>query len=118
MRTPQVNLFIKRISLLIIMISAAVIAATGIARADGTLTAGEERFGDEIAVPLCDYIDTAGVTEQSMMTSMKIIYRHTPGYMDMSDAVDIINYVVENYCPSHWNDLVAFGNRYRGASYA
>ena len=107
--------------MLVIMISAVVIASvivSGKAHADGYLSPQEEYFGDAVAGPLCDYLDTAGINEGSMSTSMKIIYRHTPTNMDMSDAVDIINYVVDIYCPRHWNDLVAFGDKYRSNGYA
>lgn len=121
MKTPRINQTIKRISMLIILISAAVIGGvivSGNAHADGYLSPQEERFGDAVAGPLCDYLDTAGVSDMSMTTSMKIIYRHTPANMDMSDAVDIINYVVDVYCPRHWDALVAFGDGYRSGSYA
>ncbi len=38
--------------------------------------------------------------------------------MHMTDAVDIINYVVSSYCPQHWPALVAFGEGFRSGSYA
>lgn len=78
-------------------------------RADGILTAQEEAVGDSIAVPLCQFIDEEGVTQTSMTAAMTVLYRNTPQNMDMTDAVDIINYAVYNYCPSHWNELVSFG---------
>lgn len=121
MKTPRINQTIKRISMLVILFSMAVIASTivsGKAHADGYLSPQEERFGDAVAGPLCDYLDTAGISDMSMTTSMKILYRHTPANMDMSDSVDIINYVVDVYCPRHWPDLMAFGDRYRGGGYA
>ena len=113
--TPQNNRTIKRVSILIILGAAIAASSTAIARADGNLTAQEQQFGDDIAQSLCDYIDVAGVTTASMSKSMKIIYQHTPASMDMSDAVDIINYVVSTYCPSHWAELVTFGDAVRHA---
>lgn len=121
MKTPRINQTIKRISMLIILFSMAVIASvivSGKAHADGYLSQQEARFGDEVAVSLCDYLDSAGVSDASLTTSMKILYRYTPANMDMSDAVDIINYVVQTYCPRHWNALVAFGEGFRSGSYA
>lgn len=113
--TPQDNRTIKRISILIILGAAIAASGTAIARADGNLTAQEQRFGDQIAGALCSYIDTAGVTTSSMMNSMRIIYENTPGNTDYSDAVDIINYVVSTYCPNHWAELVTFGDAMRHA---
>ena len=79
------------------------------ATADGYLSPQEEAFGDAIAVELCKMIDRIGVNNMSMSEAMEIIYVNTPASMDMSDAVDIINYSVYNYCPGHWDELVAFG---------
>lgn len=78
-------------------------------KADGILTAQEQAFGDAVADTLCEYIDQAGVNQRSMSSAMKTIYEHTPNSMDLSDAVDIINYSVGTYCPGHWSELVAFG---------
>lgn len=114
-KTPMINHQIKLVSLLLIVLSAVAIACAAVVRADGILTPQEQRFGDALSGTLCDYIDSLGVTDYSMMKAMEIIYRHTPSYMDETDAVDIINYTVESYCPEHWGELVAFGNRYRGA---
>lgn len=121
MKTPRINQTIKRISMLIILISAAIIGGviiSGKAHADGYLTPQEEHFGDLIAGPLCEYIDAAGVTESSMEDALKIIYRNTPTYMDVGDAADIINYTVYNYCPRHWSKLQAFGAGARSQQYA
>lgn len=115
MKTPMINHQIKLISLLLIVLSAVAIAISAVARADGALTSQEQYFGDQISKPLCEYIDTAGVNNVSMNVAISIIYRHTPTNMDASDAVDIINYVVFTYCPDHWGELVAFGDRYRNA---
>lgn len=116
MKTPMKNITIKRIALLISLGAIAMAGATAVARADGILTTQEERFGDAIAGPLCDFIDSAGVSSSSMSDAIRIIYQHTPVNMDMTDAVDIINYTVYNYCPSHWKELAAFGEGAR--SYA
>lgn len=113
--TPQNNRTIKRISILVILGAAIAASSTAIARADGNLTAQEQRFGDAIAGSLCSYIDTAGVTTSSMTEAMRIIYRNTPANVDVSDTVDIINYVVSTYCPNHWRELVSFGDAYRHA---
>lgn len=106
---------IKRLSILVILGAAIAASSTAIARADGNLTAQEERFGDQISEALCSYIDTAGVTTSSMSQAMRIIYRNTPSNMDYSDAVDVINYVVSTYCPNHWAELVSFGDAMRHA---
>lgn len=109
MKTPMINHQIKLISILLIILSAIAVASAAVVRADGILTAQEQDFGDAIAGHLCTFIDRAGVSEQSMADAITIIYRNTPVNMDMSDAVDIINYSVSNYCPEHWDELVAFG---------
>jgi hypothetical protein len=121
MNSPRINETIKRFSILLILFCSVIIASvivSGAARADGYLSPQEESFGDGVSGPLCDYLDTVGVNDESMTTSMKILYRHTPANMDMSDAVDIINYVVQNHCPHHWDSLVAFGEGFRSGSYA
>jgi hypothetical protein len=121
MNSPRINTTIKRFSILVIMISATIIASlivSGKAYADGYLSPSEESFGDSISGPLCKYIDRSGINEGSMTEAMRIIYTHTPAHMDVGDAVDIINYVVYTYCEEHWNSLVAFGDSYRGAGYA
>ena len=121
MKTPRINQTIKRISMLIILFSAAIVASvivSGKAHADGYLSPQEESFGDAVSGPLCKYIDNLGITDSSMEEAMRIIYVNTPNNMDVGDAVDIINYVVDTYCPEHWPDLVAFGNRHRGGGYA
>lgn len=115
---PRSNTIIKKFSLLVIVVCTTIITATGVARADGNLTSQERFFGDEIAGTFCDYVDSAGVTNASMSEAMRIIYTNTPANMDMSDAVDIINYVVSSYCPQHWPALVAFGEGFRSGSYA
>lgn len=115
---PRSNTVLKKFSLLVIIVCAAIITATGVARADGYLTDQEEFIGNEIADVFCDYINTAGVTDNSTSEAMRIIYTNTPPSMDMSDAVDIINYVVSSYCPQHWPALVAFGEGFRSGSYA
>ncbi len=116
--TPQANKNIKRVSIAVIFFSASLFGGAAVARADGILTPAEERFGDEIADSLCQYIDNAGVNVASMTEAMTIIYDNTPAHMGMDDAVDIINYAVQNYCPSNWDELVAFGEGFRGGSYA
>lgn len=116
MKTPMINSTIKKISMLVILICAAIIASTAVARADGILTAEEQRFGDYVSDSLCDYIDATGVNGSSMSEALEIIYVNTPTNMDMTDAADIINYVVSNYCPRHWPALAAFGEGVR--SYA
>lgn len=78
-------------------------------KADGYLTPQEEGFGDGVASTLCNYLDSAGVNRNSLYSAMQIIYENTPASMDLTDSVDIINYAVYNYCPGHWNELVAFG---------
>lgn len=114
-KTPMHNRTIKRIAMLIALGALGMAGSIAVARADGYLTPQEQRFGDAIEQPLCEYIDNAGVTTTSMTGAMRIIYRNTPASMDMSDAVDIINYVVSTYCPEHWDELVSFGEGYRHA---
>lgn len=113
--TPRKNTQIKRFAMLMILGALGAAAATAVARADGTLTPYEERFGDSIEQALCEYIDNVGVTNESMTEAVKIIYSHTPANVDETDAVDIINYVVATYCPNHWRELVSFGEGYRHA---
>ena len=112
---PRSNSILKRFALLVIVVCATIITATGVARADGYLTNQEKFVGDEISGVFCDYIDSAGVTDISMPEAMRIIYTNTPPSMDMSDAVDIINYVVSSYRPQHWPALVAFGEGVRSS---
>lgn len=78
-------------------------------RADGIITADEEMVGDSVASTLCEYLDNNGVNRASLTAAMTVLYRNTPQDMDMTDAVDIINYAVYNYCPDHWDELVSFG---------
>lgn len=121
MNSPRINETIKRFSIVVIMVCAAIIAGlivAGKASADGYLSPQEERMGDAVSGPLCKFIDQVGVNEFSMTKAVEILYENTPGYMDETDAVDIINYVVQSYCPSHWDDLVAFGDKYRSGEYA
>lgn len=79
------------------------------ASADGYISPQEQNVGDAIAESVCSYIDRVGVNAKSMFDAMKIIYTNTPASMNMTDAVDIINYSVYTYCPEHWAELVAFG---------
>ena len=94
---------------IITLLMVAGVLLAGEARADGTLTAQEEAFGDEIAGSLCGYLDNNGVNRESLYNAMKIIYQNTPSDMDLTDSVDIINYAVYNYCDQYWPQLVAFG---------
>lgn len=112
MKTPRINNTIKRVSLIVILLAAAVIASTAIARADGYLSPQEEYFADAISDDLCGYLDVAGVNEKSLTTIVYIIVDAAP-YFDGGDAADIVNYVVDGYCPWHWDALVAFGEGYR-----
>jgi hypothetical protein len=102
--------------LVFLLAAIASFATPAVAHADGYLSPGEERFGDRISTALCNYIDDNGVNATSMYQAVRIIYNNTPANVDASDAVDIINYVVEIYCPDHWNELVAFGNAMRGTA--
>ena len=91
----------------LLMIAGVLLASPS--KADGILTSEEKTYGDAVATSLCGYLDTAGVNRESLYASVKIIYQHTSRNVDLTDAVDIINYAVENYCPQHWDELVAFG---------
>lgn len=94
--------------LIVVMMVVGVLLASP-SRADGIVTADEEAVGDAVASTLCEYLDNNGVNRASMMAAMTVLYRNTPQDMDMTDAVDIINYSVYNYCPEYWPQLVAFG---------
>lgn len=118
MKTPMINHQIKLISILLIVLSAVAVACAAVVRADGILTAQEERYGDAVAEPLCDFIDKVGVNEFSMSKAIEVIYDNTPPGIDYGDTADIINYAVANYCPEHWGDLEAFGDSYRSNGYA
>lgn len=118
-KTPRINHQIKIVSILIIFLSAISIASAAIVRADGYLTAQEQRYGDAVSGPLCEFIDNVGINGESMTEAVRIIYVNTPSNMDVTDAVDIINYVVDQYCPRHWPALAAFGDGFRnGQGYA
>lgn len=98
-----------------IVLAAGLLAGSaGIAQADGTLSAGEELVGDQMSDAVCEFIDEQGVNTSSMMDLFTVIYQQrevrTPG-----DAADVINYVVYVYCPSHWKELVAFGEGARSS---
>lgn len=111
MKTPRINQTIKRTSILIIMVSAAIIAGlivSGKAHADGYLTPGEENLGDILSVSLCNYLDNNGVSRASLTTAFDAIYPE-PVIANGGDVADVINYVVDTYCPRHWPSLVAFG---------
>lgn len=93
--------------IILLMIAGVLLAAPS--KADGYISPLEATVGDAVADSLCGYITRAGVTSSTMSTAMQIIYANTPASVDMTDAVDIINYSVYNYCPQFWDDLVAFG---------
>jgi hypothetical protein len=93
--------------IVLLMIAGVLLASPS--KADGVLTPQEEAFGDEVASSLCGYLDRGGVNRETLYNAGKIIYENTPSYMGITDAVDIINYSVYTYCPSHWAALVAFG---------
>lgn len=95
--------------LILALMIVGVLLASGVARADGTLTPQEEVVGDRIGATLCEYLDNNGVNRDSLYGAMQVIYRNTPTNMDLTDSVDIINYAVYTYCPGHWPELVAFG---------
>lgn len=97
--------------IVLLMIAGVLLAAPS--KADGYLSPQEEAFGNEVAPSLCEYLDRGGVNRETMYSAVKIIYENTPSYMDMTDAADIINYSVYNFCPGHWNALVAFGEGVR-----
>ena len=97
--------------IVLLMVAGVLLAAPS--KADGYLSPMEEQVGDVVAGSVCSYIDNVGVTAATLSKAMEIIYINTPSYMDMSDAVDIINYSVYNYCPEHWDKLVAFGEGVR-----
>lgn len=99
----------KSLLLALPFLASAALLSSPTANADGYISPQEQRFGDEIAASICQFIDRAGVNARSMAQAIEIIYTNTPANMDMGDAVDIINYSVYNYCPGHWGELVAFG---------
>ncbi len=68
---PRSNSILKRFALLVIVVCATIITATGVARADGYLTNQEKFVGDEISGVFCDYIDSAGVTDASMSEAVR-----------------------------------------------
>lgn len=103
---------IKLLTVGLLAFSATVFGA-GIARADGYLTPGEEAVGDAISSDLCSYIDNNGVTRSSLTVMFRAIYP-MPEIASGGDVADVINYVVDNYCPEHWRELVAFGSAARG----
>jgi hypothetical protein len=95
-------------ALIVVFMVAGVLLASP-SKADGNLSSQEQAFGNEVASSLCGYLDEGGVNRETMYNAVKIIYENTPSYVDVTDAVDIINYSVYNFCPVHWNALVAFG---------
>ena len=95
-------------ALIVVFMVAGVLLASP-SKADGNLTAQEQAFGNEVAPSLCGYLDEGGVNRETMYNAVKIIYENTPSYVNVTDAVDIVNYSVYNFCPVHWNALVAFG---------
>lgn len=113
MRAPRINKTIQRVCMLSILISTAAIGGAAIARADGYLSEEEQTFGNAVSSELCIYLDQNGVTFDSMYDLTKIIYENTSRRVDVSDSVDIVNYVVYEYCPRHWASLVAFGEGIR-----
>lgn len=96
------------------VVAALLFAAPGVASADGYITPGEESLGDVMAESFCEYLDKNGVTMRSMTNAFDIIYRQ-PEVADGGDVADVINYIVYVYCPSHWDELVSFGEGFRGA---
>lgn len=85
---------------------------TAYARADGTLSALEEQYGDKYAPVLCAYLD-----DPENRTDMGVIAM-VPFLMDKlsvkaDSAVDIVNYSVHTYCPRNWKYVVAVGEHAR-----
>lgn len=113
-KTPMYNSTIKKIAMLIILGALGMAGATAVARADGYITPGEEQIGDTLAVEMCAYINRGGVTTETMTTLYDAIYP-LPAIADGGDVADVINYTVSTYCPSHWRELVSFGDAVRNA---
>ena len=111
MKTPRINESIKRTSILIILASVVIVASfivAGRASADGYMTPGEENVANAISGDLCAYLNRNGVSTSSLSTVFDAIYPK-PEISDYSDVADVVNYVVYNYCPEFWPQLVAYG---------
>jgi hypothetical protein len=109
MKTPRINQTIQRISILVILVSIAIIASSaGRANADGYMTPGEESLAVEVSGDLCAYLDKNGVNTSSLGTVFGAIYPR-PEISDYGDVADVVNYTVYNYCPEFWPQLVAYG---------
>lgn len=100
----------KVIALLLLMVIGA-FGGAAVARADGDLSAYEKYIGDEVHVSLCRLLDIGGTNDETLATIITIL--HDKGELAWDDTPDVVNYVVQEYCPRHWDDLVAVGNRYR-----
>lgn len=98
-----------------IAVAALALIGAAPAHADGTLTASERQFADETEAATCRYLDAVGITKDSMTELVGDVYVYGP-VTNGGDAADIINYTVYTYCPSHWDELVSFGEGFRSSS--
>lgn len=105
----------KKIIVAVVAATSALLLSPGVANADGYYTPGEKAVAAAMSDAICGYIDSHGVTMSSMTTVMRAVYQQDE-VASYGDAVDVINYAVENYCPRHWQELVSFGEGIRGAS--
>ena len=85
-------------------VAAAALFATPAAYADDRLSDSEEALGDAMSDVVCIYFDDNGMNSASANHVFNIITRQqevdSPG-----DAVDVLNYMVREYCPSYWPAL-------------
>lgn len=100
--------------IIIAALAALALATSAPAHADGYLTPGEEDLGDALSTSACSYIDTNGVTTRTMTTMFNAIYPERV-IASGGDVADVINYIVANYCPQHWKELVSFGDALRNS---
>jgi hypothetical protein len=70
------------------------------ASADGRLSPSEQSLGDAMAGAVCDYFYSHDLDEESLTHIFMIVNRERvarrPG-----DAIDVINYIVSDYCPDY-----------------
>ena len=109
-RSPRINHSIKRIATAIFLSVVIGVSAAAVARADGYLTDAERHIGDELGSSICQFFSALGVNTYSMSKAIRIIYVNTPSYMDETDAQDIIQYAVLNYCPATYPAIDRFIN--------
>lgn len=76
------------------------------ADADDQLSDSEQYLADAMSDVVCEYFDNNGMNNASAQHIFDIVNRQRE-VDSQQDAVDVLNYMVREYCPSYWSALAA-----------